>query len=75
MLMITDVEVVEDGRWEALVPIEAEEEWGVEMSESGTVTHVVRAITRGHAERTLSHQEPGTARIVHRIRATPWDEA
>lgn len=61
--------------WTALVPVEAEEEWGVEMSEGGAVTHVVRAVTREHAERTLSHQEPGAARIVHRIRATPWEEA
>ena len=61
--------------WTALVPIEAEEEWGVEMSQDGEVTHVVPAISREHAEETFSNQEPGSARIVRRLPATPWEEA
>lgn len=60
--------------WTALVPVEAEEEWGVEMSENGEATHVVRATSRENAEWTLGHQQPGTARIVHRTRyITPWE--
>lgn len=61
MTVITDAEVVADGRWEALVPVEAEEETTVPFQAPVAVMHV----GFGSGAFDAPH-----ARLV-----TPWEES